>query len=108
MTATAAATAITISTTPLLRAGSNPLLREGSNESGASPRRRSSRCNPLVGLVARGIAGITGALLGLAIGLVSAGFDTTRLSLVAGAAALGFGCLIALVADRADTSTNRR
>ena len=86
---------ITISTTPLIG-------------SGASLERRSPNRNPFVGVVARVIAGMTGVLLGLAIGLVSAGFDTTPLSLAFGAVALGLGWLTALATGPATTSPNLR
>ena len=85
--ATATAATITISTTPL-------------TGSGLSLTRHSMSRSPRVGLIARVVAGITGALLGLAIGLVSAGFDTTGLLLAVGALALGVGSLIALAPVR--------
>ena len=91
--ATATAATITISTAPL-------------TGSGVSLARLSTSRSPLVGLVARVVAGITGALLGLAIGLVSAGFDTTGLLLAVGALALGVGSLIAL--SPGQTATDRR
>jgi len=94
-TATATAPRITISTTPPIAAGT-------------SLASRSATGNPFVGLVARAIAGVTGALLGVAIGLVSAGFDTTRLLLALGAVALGIGWLIALATGPATISAIRR
>lgn len=94
-TTTATATRITISTTPSVR-------------SGTSLGSRSTNQSPLVGVVARVTAGVTGALLGLAIGLVSAGFDTTRLLLASGGVALGIGWLIALVTGPTVTSAHRR
>jgi hypothetical protein len=89
----ATAATITISTTPPIG-------------SGVSLERRSPNRSPLVGVVARVIAGMTGVLLGLAIGLVSAGFDTTRLLLALGAVALGVGWLTALAIGPATTSPN--
>ncbi len=66
---------------------------------------RSVGSNPLVGLVARIVAGITGVLLGVAISLVSAGFDTTRILLAVGAVALCVGWVVALLTD---STTNPR
>lgn len=78
----------------------------------AGPRRSlagvSAGRSPLVGLVARIIAGVTGALLGLAIGLASAGFDTTRILLAVGAFALGVGWFIALVTGLTTSRTSSR
>jgi len=88
-------TQMTISTTPSI-------------ESGTSLGSRSTRRQPLVWSAAGVIAGVTGALLGLAIGLVSAGFDITRLLLGLGAVALVIGWLIALVTSPATTAASRR
>lgn len=85
---------ITISTTPP-GGGSAPL---GQRAVGLSP----------VGVVARVIAGITGAVFGLTIGLVSAGFETTRLLLLVGAAALALGWFFSVVTDRPHAAARRR
>ena len=94
-TATADAATITISTTPLIGSGS-------------SVARRATDRTRLVGRAARVIAGMTGVLLGLAIGLVSAGFDTTGLLLAVGGAAVGLGWIFAVVSGRAAISADRR
>ncbi|MGB3734902.1 MAG: hypothetical protein WA964_08105 [Ilumatobacter sp.] len=91
---TATAATITISTTPMI-------------ESGTSIGRCAVARSPLVGLVARVVAGITGALFGLAIGLVSAGFDTTPLLLALGAVALGVGWIVAVLTGGSATSQGR-
>lgn len=61
-----------------------------------------------VGGAAWVLAAVVGIVLGLAIGLVSAGFDTTRLLLAAGAVALGIGWLIALVTSPSVVGRIRR
>lgn len=86
---------ITISTTPMM------------TPTTALADRMSQR-HSAVGVLARVIAGITGSLLGIAIGLVSAGFDTTRFLLVVGAAALALGWFFSVVIDRPNSSARRR
>ena len=91
----ATGTPITISTTPSIGCGT-------------SLTSRSITRSPAVGVVGRVVAGATGAALGLAIGLVSAGFDTTRLLLGVGVVALTFGSLVALVTGPTVTSGPHR
>ncbi len=91
-------TTITISTTPALTPARTPAM----TSYGVAPR------SSLVGVVARVAAGLVGLLLGLAIGLVSAGFDTTRLLLALGGVALGLGWLIALITSAPVTSRGGR
>lgn len=99
----ATATTITISTrTPV----TFPSSTQGSK--GRSDRLATRRANPLVGVAARVAAGVIGVVLGVAIGLVSAGFDTTRLLLAVGAVALGLGWVIALATYSPLTARHRR
>ncbi len=99
-TANAHPAIVTISTTPLVASGG---LGPGTRLRG-----RSRNASPFVGLVARVVAGLVGVLLGVAIGLVSAGFDTTRLLLALGAIALGIGWVVAFVSDRTGTPPSHR
>lgn len=73
-----------------------------------SSLRSTGPVEPAFGAVAWALAAIVGIVLGIAIGLVSAGFDTTRLLLAAGAVALGLGWLIALVTSPFMAGRTRR
>lgn len=71
-------------------------------------QRSSAPVDSAFGALAWVLAAVVGAVLGIAIGLVSAGFDTTRLLLAAGAVALSFGWLMALVTRPSAVGRTRR
>lgn len=95
-----AGSTITISTAPLLTA--HRVDGRGGLDGVVSS------LNPSFGAAAWVLAAVVGIVLGIAIGLVSAGFDTTRLLLAVGAVALGIGWLIAVLTSPSVIDRARR
>lgn len=100
-TTVAARSAITISTTSSAPRHNVPGALQMSQGAGAP-------LEHAFGAAAWALAAVVGIVLGIAIGLVSAGFDTTRLLLAVGAVALGLGWLIALATSPFVVGRTRR